>query len=112
MKTWLKDNWLKDNWLKLLAIAFLPGTFGNFPYAYNQLTYWIVLGAALMTAYQARQQAKTAFMWLFIFFAVVFNPIAPFQLSRDMWMIADIVVVLLFLISFFLIRTKKAEEIS
>ena len=99
-------TWLNDNWLKLLAIVFLVGSFGNFPFAYYQLMNWIVLGAALMTAYQSHQQVKPALMWLFIVIAVVFNPIAPFLLTNDIWRIADIVVVLIFMISFFFIRPK------
>jgi hypothetical protein len=105
-------TWLDDNWLKLIAIAFLLGSFGNFPYAYYHLMNWIVAGAALMTAYQARQQVKTSFMWLFIFIAVIFNPITPFNLRNDIWRIADIVVVLLFIISFFFIRPRQIEEIK
>jgi hypothetical protein len=103
-------TWLNDNLLKLLAIVFLLGTFGNFPYAYYQLMTWIVVGAALMTAYQARQQVKTALMWLFIFIAVIFNPIAPFYLRNDIWQIAYIVVVLLFIISFFFIKPIQTEK--
>lgn len=102
-------KWLDYNWLKLIAIAFLLGSFGNFPFAYYQLMNWIAAGAALMTAYQARQQEKAVFMWLFILIAVIFNPIAPFFFSNDTWRIADIVVVLLFLISFFFIRPIQSE---
>ena len=102
--------WFNDNWLKLLAIVFLLGTFRNFPYAYYQLMNWIVTGAALMTVYQARQQIKIVIMWLFIFIAVVFNPIAPFYLSNYIWQIADIAVVLLFIISFYFIRSPKRIE--
>ena len=54
--------WLDDNWLKLLAIIFLLGTFANFPYAYFQLTNWIVTGAALMTSNQAKEKIKTVAM--------------------------------------------------
>ena len=100
------EMWLDYNWLKLLAIAFLFGTFGNFPYVYFQLTNWFVAGAALMTARQAHQQVRTVLMWLFIFIAVVFNPIAPLYLSKYVWQIADILVILLFIISFNFIKSK------
>ncbi len=102
-------KWLDYNWLKLVAIVFLIGSFGNFPFAYYQLMNWIAAGAALMTAYQARQQAKAIFMWLFVLIAIIFNPIAPFYLSNDTWRIADIVVILLFMISFFFIHPVETE---
>lgn len=108
--------WFCYNWLKLLAIIFLLGTFGNFPYAYYRLTAyyqlmnWIVAGASLMTVYQAWQQSKTTLAWSFMFIAVIFNPLALFYLRDDIWKIIDIVVILSFIISFYLIRPRQIEK--
>lgn len=97
--------WFKENWLKVVAVALVLGALSPlFPYAYYQLMAWIVSGASIMTAMQARDQKKTFLMWLFIFVAVVFNPLAPLYLRADIWQIADIVVAILFILSFFLIR--------
>ena len=100
-------TWIKENWLKVVAIVALLGAFGPFPFAYYQMMNWAVLGAALMTAYQAYKRQKKFLMWLFIIVAVVFNPITPFNLRADIWRIADVVVAVLILTSFFLIRQKK-----
>ena len=101
------NQWIQDNWLKLLAIALALGALAPIPYyAYFQLMNWVVVGAALMTAWQAYKLGKLFPAWLFVLVAVVFNPLAPFYFSADVWRIADVVVAALFLVSFFLIRPK------
>lgn len=100
--------WLQDNWLKLLAIAFALGALAPIPYfAYYQLMNWIVMGAALMTAWHAYKQNTLLATWVFVLVAVVFNPIAPLYLQADVWRIADIVVAALFAFSFFLVKSKS-----
>jgi hypothetical protein len=103
------QNWFSYHWLKLLAIIFVLGALGTFPYAYYQFMNWIVTGAALVTSMQAHQQGKTAAMWLFIFVAVVFNPLAPLYLRADVWDVADLVAALLFLIAILTIRPSRAK---
>ena len=101
------NQWIQDNWLKLLDIALALGALAPIPYyAYFQLMNWVVVGAALMTAWQAYKLGKLFPAWLFVLVAVVFNPLAPFYFSADVWRIADVVVAALFLVSFFLIRPK------
>ncbi|HEY4516765.1 hypothetical protein A2763_00960 [Candidatus Kaiserbacteria bacterium RIFCSPHIGHO2_01_FULL_54_36] len=100
--------WVRDNWLKVLAILLVLGALTDVPYyAYYQLMNWVVVGAALVTAWQAYKLNKDWLMWLFVLVAVVFNPLAPFYFSADMWRIADVIVAILFLASFFLIKPKN-----
>jgi len=100
-------TWVRDNWLKVVAILFVLGALAPIPfYAYYQLMNWIVVGAALMAAWQAYKQNSLWLVWLFLLVAVIFNPLAPFYFSADMWRIVDIVAAVLFAISFFLIRPR------
>jgi hypothetical protein len=101
-------QWIQANWLKVVAALMLAGALFPIPYfAYYQLTNWVVLGAAIMTAWQARALGKEWIMWLFVLVAVVFNPIAPLYLRPDIWHVLDIVAALIFLLSFFFLRTKN-----
>jgi hypothetical protein len=101
-------TWIQNNWLTVLAVALLAGSIYPIPYfAYYQLMNWVVVGAALTVAWQAYKTNKTFIMWLFVFIAVVFNPIAPLHLRTDVWHIADVLAILLFVASFFLIEAKK-----
>jgi len=103
-------KWFQSNWPALLAIVMLGGAI--FPieyYAYYQLMNWVVVGAAILTAFKAYKQSKEGLMWIFIIVAVIFNPVAPIHLRTDVWHILDVVGILLFLISFVRLRQKKAK---
>jgi hypothetical protein len=102
--------WLRDNWLKLLAIVMALGAFATFPYVYYQLLNWIVAGAALMTAYQAHRQKKEAVVWVFVALAVIFNPVAPLHLTTGLWQAMDVVAVILFAVSFYLMRAARSHS--
>lgn len=100
-------NWLAHNWLQVLAIIFLLGAFANIAvYAYFQAMNWIVMGAALMSAYNAKRLGIRWAMWFFVVLAILFNPVAAIYLSADQWLIADRIAILVFLVSFFVIRKK------
>ena len=94
---------IRDHWLQILAILALAGALLPFPFLYYQGMNWIVVIAALMTAYRAHQKNTQWILWLFVAIAILFNPVAPFFLRQDIWRMADIVVALLFLASFFII---------
>jgi hypothetical protein len=100
------NKFINSNWLALVAIAMIAGTFGSFPYVFNQLTNWTVAIAALTIALVAKQRGKKIYMWLFIAAAVIFNPVAPIYLTADQWRIADIVAILLFVISMFKVKKQ------
>lgn len=80
----------------------------SLPYAYYQLMSWVVIGAALVVVWQAYKRNMIWVAWLFALVAVVFNPLAPIYLTANVWRIADVVVALLFVVSFFLIRERES----
>jgi hypothetical protein len=100
-------NWLAFNWLPVLAIAFLTGAFAGITvYAYFQAMNWVVMGAALMTASNAKKLNIRWAMWFFVALAILFNPIAAIYLSAEQWLMADRLAIAVFLVSFFIIRKK------
>jgi len=44
-------NFLKENWFKLLAILFLLGALGDWPYGYYQLLRWVITFIGVYAAY-------------------------------------------------------------
>ena len=42
--------------------------------------------------------------------AVLFNPIIPFRMSRDVWQLVDIIVAGIFFVSLFGVRKRKTEK--
>lgn len=101
-------KWIQYNWLKVVAIIMLLAAILPIPYfAYYQVMNWIVVGAAIVTALQAHTLKKEVTMWLFLFVAVVFNPIDPLHLRTDVWQLTDLAVALLFTISFLIVKLEE-----
>lgn len=102
------NTWIYNNWLKVVAIVMLVlAPLVVLPFAYYQLMSWVVLGAALMTAWQAKRMNMIAIAWLFLLVAVVFNPFASIYLKQSQWHIVDFVTAGIFLLSLFVIREKN-----
>lgn len=101
------QTWFKDHWLRLLAIVMLLGALAPFPYVYYQFLNWVVMGAAIMTAFHAFKQRNDLLLWIFVFAAVVFNPFAPFYFRQDIWRVVDVVTALVFVTSFFFLWRKS-----
>ncbi len=86
----------------------LAGAVVSVPYfAYYQLMNWAVVGAAAVTAWQAYKQNKEWVAWVMALVAAVFNPIAPLYLRADVWLAVDIAAMLIFALSFILIRSRR-----
>ncbi len=94
-------NWLKQNWFKLLAILFLLGALGNWPYSYYQLLRWFILGVGGYSAYLSYNSGRKVWTGIFGTIALLFNPIIPFYLSRNSWQPIDVIVAIIFFISLF-----------
>ncbi len=102
----LKDNKL----LRLVPIALLLIALLSLPYYYYQLMRWCICGCAAYLAYQhykekgggfrrvTRSEANAIrFTIIFIVIAIVYNPIAPIHLSREEWVVINIITMFIFL---------------
>lgn len=100
-------SWLKNNWYVLFAIAFLLGSLGDHPYGYYQLLRWVVVIVAFYSAYIASQKGSSVWMWILITLGILFNPIRPFYLERETWIIFDVLGSALLLAFLFIPRRNK-----
>jgi arginine exporter protein ArgO len=81
---------------------------GSWPYGYYQLLRFVICGVSAYIAFNAYQWRKIWAVWLFGFIAVLFNPLIPIHLSRELWQPIDFIcAVILAIIAFVL---KKPEE--
>jgi len=94
----------------LIAAAMLLGALTALPYGYYQLLRFVVCGVGVYVAYTAYNWQKMWAMWLFAFIAVLFNPLIPIHLSREIWQPIDAVCALLFATVAFVLRKPKEEE--
>jgi hypothetical protein len=87
--------------LSLLFIAFVY----PLPYGFYTLNRIITTFFSLIAAVQT-WETKCSFSCVFIFVAILFNPIAPVHLTREIWKFIDVIAVLPFIILLILLRRR------
>jgi hypothetical protein len=91
----------------LIAGLMLLGALADWPYGYFQLLRFVVCGAGVFVAHSALTSKKIWAVWLFGFIALLFNPLIPIHLSRELWQPIDVVCAVLFFVM--AVFVKKAE---
>lgn len=93
----------------LLSIIMLLLAIPTFlPYGYYILLRWVVSASAVFLVYLSHQFKKTFWVFLMALIALLFNPIAPIHLDKETWVIINLIVAVLFLVSIF--KTKCPQE--
>ncbi len=77
---------------------------GIWPYGYYILLRWVVTGTALFILWTAYELKKTSWLWIMGIIALLFNPIAPIHLDKETWVVIDLIVAGLFLVSIFKVK--------
>ncbi|MDI9433931.1 MAG: hypothetical protein QM570_19615 [Planctomycetota bacterium] len=72
-----------------VAALALFAALGQWPYGYYTVLRFIVCGAGGYTAFVLYGWGRIGLAWLFGFIAVLFNPVVPIHLSRELWQPID-----------------------
>lgn len=91
----------------LVCTAMLLGALGSWPYGYYTLLRIVVCIGAGFFAAVAYSTDKQWILWPCVAVAILFNPLLPVHLSRDIWAVIDFVCALLFLIPTFVLRVPN-----
>jgi hypothetical protein len=86
---------------KLLYIPAAVLFIGVFPLpiGYYTLLRLVVTAAAAYIAYDTFQTDKqSGWTWVFGFVAILFNPLIPIYLNKELWMIIDFATAILFIV--------------
>ena len=86
---------------KLLYIPAAVLFIGVFPLpiGYYTLLRLVVTAAAAYIAYDTFQTDKqSGWIWVFGFVAILFNPLIPIYLDKELWMVIDFAVAILFIV--------------
>ena len=92
----------------LIAASMLLLALADWPYGYYQLLRFVVCGVGIYVAYAAYNWQKMWAVWLFGFIALLFNPLIPIHLSREIWQPINVISAILFMVIAFVL--KKPEE--
>ena len=74
----------------LVAMIMLFVAVADLQYGYYQILRWVVCGAAAYIAYIAYNWRKVWATWVFGFVALLFNPIIPVHLTKEIWQPIDV----------------------
>ena len=97
----------------LVTSGLLFGAVASLPYGYYQMLRWVVFAFSIYVAYKAYKWDKVWATWLFGGCAILFNPILPIYLTREIWRPIDIMFGAIFaLISVVLTQPESAKVAS
>lgn len=82
--------------IRVVAIVMLVLSFAPMPIGYYTLLRIVVCGAA---AYLAYESGNGPWRWIWGAIAIVFNPIFPLYLGRDIWRVVDALVIIVLSVS-------------
>lgn len=89
----------------MLCVAIFP-----LPYGYYQWLRWIICGISIFIALQSFSWGKIWPLWFFIPIAILFNPLFPIHLSKEVWQPIDVGCALLFALSVLLLKAPISAE--
>ena len=70
----------------MLLICLIDGL----PYGYFNLLRLVVCGTSIFNIMQLDKDENKVLYWIFIFIAILFNPLIPIHLERDIWLGIDL----------------------
>lgn len=88
----------------IIAAAMLLLSLAPWPYGYYQLLRFVVCGVGVYVAYTAYSWQNIWAVWLFGFVALLFNPLIPIHLSRELWQPIDVICAIVFIVMVFVLK--------
>jgi FtsH-binding integral membrane protein len=91
----------------LIVVIMLIVAIAPLAYVYYQLLRWVVCGVAVFIAVLAYRWKRIWAICLFGLVAILFNPLAPIYLTKQIWQPIDLACAVLFITSIFVLREPK-----
>lgn len=100
--------------VKIIAAIMLLWALADNPYGYYQILRWVVVGVAGYSAFIAYEHRKNVWAWIFGIITILYNPIAPIYLNREIWAVIDVIVAVIILASIFKLKigTENRNEFA
>jgi hypothetical protein len=86
--------------LLLLAIPAI------WPYGYYIFLRWVITAIAVFFIWITSKIQEQKWSGLMVVIAILFNPIIPIYLTKEIWVVIDLIVAGLFLLSIFKIKNR------
>ncbi|PIR50129.1 hypothetical protein COU79_01135 [Candidatus Peregrinibacteria bacterium CG10_big_fil_rev_8_21_14_0_10_54_7] len=76
---------------RLAAALMLLWAIAPNPYPYYMFLRVVVCGVGAYSAHKAYELKKTEWTWAFVLTAVLFNPFIPAHLTKEIWMLFNLI---------------------
>lgn len=96
---------------RIIAIIFLLVAYTNQPISFYYFLRFIICAVAIYSAYFSFKTKQTIWIWLMSAIAILFNPLFPIYLERDLWEIYDAIAILILLLSIPSLRLNITDNI-
>lgn len=94
----------------VVSALMLFAALADWPYGYYQLLRIVTCGVVVYLAVLACQWHVTWVAWLLGFVAVLFNPVVPVHLSRDIWQPIDVICGFVLLLAALVVRQAQGKK--
>ena len=105
-----KETIKYKNISSVASIIMLLLAIPDLPYGYYGLLRWVVTASAIFLVWVAYQLGKKFWLFLMGFVALLFNPLIPIHLDKEIWVVIDFIVAILFLVSIFIIKNHERKN--
>lgn len=85
---------------------------GLFPYGYYNLLRLVVCGTGAFLAVRSYKAENIAWVWTMGIIAFIFNPIFPMHLNKEIWVVIDIVIAIIFSVYLFVAKSGRGNNAS
>ena len=92
-----------------LAALMLVGALGRWPYGYYVLLRWVVSGAGVVVFIAAITEGRHATAWTFAGVVLLFNPLVPIHLDREIWGVIDLASATVFAYAAFVVGVRGRD---
>lgn len=99
----IKNNRIKKLLLLVSTILLLLALMDGWPYEFFTLLRFVVCGSTAYVAWLSYKVGQENWSWFLGAIAILFNPLFPIYLTREVWVITDVMIsIILFLCTFHL----------
>jgi len=106
----MNKNTKKNIVMIISAIFLLSALLEGCAYGFFTLLRWVVFGSSVYLTWLAHKYEVGDWRWIFGFVALLFNPIIPVYLYRELWVIIDFLVAVFLIISVFAFKLPEESE--
>ncbi len=92
-------NALNKRFTIIAVILLILAVVSIWPYGFYQVLRWVVALSAIYNAYNAYESKQNNWVVIMTSIAILFNPISPIHLEKNVWVVIDIITSVIMLVS-------------